>query len=700
MVDAHGQRSKVQRIPRLIAAMFLLACCIAQATAPGSLGERARALRALLGPASESVAEDRAGFLRRQLLASLERRIDMERAIQDVANLGKHPPAARAPAPTGLLAIDDQRREVQRLEAELTGGERRRAILLLERAQVAKQLADSAAHQRALVDQRAPSADIELASLESELTESATAEIDLMVRLVDVQQDLARRERDALARKLVESSAKDVVVTERDAATIDARLRARGAELRRRMASAAASRERLRAELLAAPSDAPPLRIETMKERIANADIDLELGREGLLNLATEQLAWQVALRFYRDKDPQAIVEARENGPPLAERLQRRREFLQQLSEQVLARSGTLTTELTQAPNAPDAADRRALRDVFDQRLHMIERAAFDERQLEQLVARIRTDFDARVGIATWPERLRLGWATVRAAGSQLWNFELFTVQQSIEVDGRKTQVPRGVTIGKVIKAPLLLLLGLWLAVKATALGERWLHRRRGVDEGRARLMRRWALALLVAAAVLASLILAGIPLAAFAFIGGAVAIGIGFGMQALFKNLISGVLVLVERPFRLGDVIEVGTLRGTVVDIDLRTSVVRDADGADTLIPNSVLMEENVKNVTFRSRVHRQMLDVVVDGASDPRAVSDAMRDAAARHGQLADDPEPVVLLEAFADNGLRFVLHYWIELTPGTDRRRIASDLRLMILGAFEDAGIRMAPPPPRLG
>ena len=170
--------------------------------------------------------------------------------------------------------------------------------------------------------------------------------------------------------------------------------------------------------------------------------------------------------------------------------------------------------------------------------------------------------------------------------------------------------------------------------------------------------------------------------------------------MQALFKNLISGVLVLVERPFRLGDVIEVGALRGTVVDIDLRTSVVRDADGADTLIPNSVLMEENVKNVTFRSRVHRQMLDVVVDGASDPRAVSDAMRGAAGRHGQLADDPEPFVLLDAFADNGLRLVLHYWIDLVPGTDRRRIASDLRLMILGAFADAGIRMAPPPPRHG
>ena len=167
--------------------------------------------------------------------------------------------------------------------------------------------------------------------------------------------------------------------------------------------------------------------------------------------------------------------------------------------------------------------------------------------------------------------------------------------------------------------------------------------------------------------------------------------------MQALFKNLISGVLVLIERPFRLGDVVEVGTLRGTVVDIDLRTSVIRDSDGADTLIPNSVLMEENVKNVTYRTRMQRQSLSVVLDGDSEPRAVVETMRAAAQRHGQLVEDPEPTVLLEDFADNGLRFTLHYWVELVPGMDRRRVASDLRMMILGAFADAGIAMAPPPP---
>jgi small-conductance mechanosensitive channel len=129
-----------------------------------------------------------------------------------------------------------------------------------------------------------------------------------------------------------------------------------------------------------------------------------------------------------------------------------------------------------------------------------------------------------------------------------------------------------------------------------------------------------------------------------------------------------------------------------------MRTSVVRDADGAETLIPNSALMEQNVKNVTFRSRLSRQALAVVVDGASDPRTVVDTMCATAARHGQLVESHEPTVLLDEFADNGLRFVLHYWIELRPGIDQRRIASDLRQMVLSAFEEAGIRLAPPPLR--
>lgn len=681
--------------------MLLLALvATASASAQGQLAARAEALRSTLAPPSDSLAEDRGDFLRRLLLASLERRQDLERALSDAARLAGQ--RASAPAPLeGVLALDDLRRELQQLDATLAGGERRLALLQQERAVMATQLADRVANRRAMTDARVAGARLEIAVLETELTESATAELDVMLRLIGLQQETARRQRGVLARRLADATGRgSVKVSASDAATIDQRLRARATELRSRLATAAATRARVHSEL---QQTGPAADTALLKERLVNADIDMDLSREALTNVATEQAAWQVVLRFYRDGDPSAVVEAREQGPALLNRLQRRRDFLATLSDQIVTQIGSLSTELARAPTAPDTAHKRALRAVLEQRQQMVQAAMLDERQLAGFIERMRAGFDERIGMSNWADRARLAVASVRSWIVRAWNFELFTVNQSIEVDGRKTTVPRGVTVGKVIKAPLLLVCGLWLAFRLTTWGERWLCLRRGMEEGIARLWRRWALALLIAVCVLASLALAGIPLAAFAFIGGAVAIGIGFGMQSLFKNLISGVLVLVERPFRLGDIIEVGNLRGTVVDIDLRTSVVRDSDGAETLIPNSALMEENVKNVTFRTRINRQMLAIVVDGASDPRTVIDAMCAAAARHGQLSESPEPIVFLDEFAENGLRFVLHYWIELKPGIDRRRIASDLRLMVLNAFEEAGIRLAPPPsppPRSG
>ncbi|MET0815627.1 MAG: mechanosensitive ion channel domain-containing protein [Pseudoxanthomonas sp.] len=683
----------------MIARLLLLVSLAAVGTSAHSqdpLESRAAALRATLSASPDYTSEDRSQFLRRQLLASLERRRDMQRARADMLQLGGR--TQDTGLPQGVLALDDLRHELQQLDASLAGGERRLAILRQERDATAALLAERVAQLRTLRDAgKRDGSEFEHARLEAELAESATAELDLMLGVIALQQQMARRQRSALVERLAKATQRGTVqVSASDAQTIDRRLRGRAQELRERMAAAAVTRERDSAQLQReTAAGASPARIELLKERLANSDVDIEVNRELLSNQAVEQIVWQVALRYYREGDMAAVIEARERGPELRDRLLRRREYLAASSEQVLQRIGALDAELARGVAAADLAGKRALRGVLEQRLLQLQTVVLDQRRIADLIERLRGDFDQRIGRTDWSERSRLALASAKAWLARGWNFELFTVSQSVQVDGRKTTVPRGVTVGKLVKAPLLLIVGLWLSFQVTALAERWLRRRRGMDEGRARLLRRWALAVLICACVLASLALAGIPLAAFAFIGGAVAIGIGFGMQTLFKNLISGVMVLIERPFRLGDVIEVEGFRGTVVDIDLRASVLRDSDGAETLIPNSTLVEQNVKNVTFRSRTTRQTLGVVVDPASEARAVIDAMRAAAGRHGLLLESPEPLVFLEDFVDGGLRFVLHYWIELVPGTDRRRIASDLRLMMMGAFEEAQVRLLHP-----
>jgi hypothetical protein len=177
-----------------------LSIALAFAATPGAVAGRAAALRAQVGPPSDALAEDRADFLRRQLLASLERRLDQARALADLANHARRP-LPPVPPPASLIALDDLRREQQRLDAELDIGERRRATLAQERDAMARQLSDRVARQRALADANAGPGDREIASLETELTESSVAEIDLTLRFFDLQRELARRQHDANARR-------------------------------------------------------------------------------------------------------------------------------------------------------------------------------------------------------------------------------------------------------------------------------------------------------------------------------------------------------------------------------------------------------------------------------------------------------------------------------------------------------------------
>jgi len=132
---------------------------------------------------------------------------------------------------------------------------------------------------------------------------------------------------------------------------------------------------------------------------------------------------------------------------------------------------------------------------------------------------------------------------------------------------------------------------------------ERWLVRR-GMNRERVRTFRRWSVAVMSFALVLLTLNLARIPLSVFAFLGGALAIGVGFGTQTIIKNFISGMILLVERRVQIGDVIEIDGVEGTVTTVDLRSSTVRSGDGRETLVPNSVLLEHKVTNWTLSNGI------------------------------------------------------------------------------------------------
>ncbi len=185
------------------------------------------------------------------------------------------------------------------------------------------------------------------------------------------------------------------------------------------------------------------------------------------------------------------------------------------------------------------------------------------------------------------------------------------------------------------------------------------------------------------------------VPVSVFTFMGGAVAIGIGFGSQKILNNFISGVILLVEQPIRVGDLIEVGTLMGTVLTIGTRSTRIRTGTNSQIIVPNSSFLESNVVNWSLANSTVRCCIRVGVAYGSPCREAARWLKRAADEHGQVLDKPEPYVWFADFADNALNFELYFWIDIHNLGDRRRVESDLRFIIDQYFREAGITIAFP-----
>ncbi len=283
----------------------------------------------------------------------------------------------------------------------------------------------------------------------------------------------------------------------------------------------------------------------------------------------------------------------------------------------------------------------------------------------------------------------------VSNSAENAWNFELFSVDETMNVEGQNVTLSRGVTVGKTVIAILLITAGFALCIAIANLIERQLTHRSQIAPVSIRIAKRWLLTVAFIILLINSLLLVQIPLTAFAFMGGAIAIGLGFGMQTLLKNLISGLMMLLERPFRPGDTIEVAGIRGTIVDMNVRAAVVRDVNGIDTLVPNSTFLEQNVTNWSYTTSIIRQGFQVGVAYGSDLRVVAKLLEEEVGRHGKISKDHTPEVLLEDFAADALTFGVYYWIDIGAGVIGRQVASDLRFMIDASFRKNNICIAFP-----
>jgi len=194
---------------------------------------------------------------------------------------------------------------------------------------------------------------------------------------------------------------------------------------------------------------------------------------------------------------------------------------------------------------------------------------------------------------------------------------------------------------------------------------------------------------LLLTLAVLLALNVLGIDLGGLAVFGGALGVGIGFGLQRVASNFVSGFILLGDRSIRPGDVITIGERFGVVRELRARYVVVRDRDGVDTLIPNENIITSEVINWSYSDRVIRLKLPVQVSYRDDPRKALDLMNKAAAQHPRVQRAPAPVGRVISFGESGIDLELRFWIR-DPEDGVNNVRSDLYLAIWDAFKEAGI----------
>jgi small-conductance mechanosensitive channel len=185
------------------------------------------------------------------------------------------------------------------------------------------------------------------------------------------------------------------------------------------------------------------------------------------------------------------------------------------------------------------------------------------------------------------------------------------------------------------------------------------------------------------------------VPLTAFAFLSGAVAIGFGFGAQNIINNFISGWIIMGERPIRIDDLIDVDGTLGRVEAINTRSTRIRRVDGVRIVIPNSHMLESKVINWTLVDNEIRTSVRVGVAYGSPVRKVAELIEQATREQEDVLNDPEPKILFEDFGDSSLVFDVFFFTQLRPGGDIRALRSEIRFRIDELFRENNIVIAFP-----
>ena len=284
------------------------------------------------------------------------------------------------------------------------------------------------------------------------------------------------------------------------------------------------------------------------------------------------------------------------------------------------------------------------------------------------------------------------GWrdSLIRMIATVIWiGFALYVA--GLLPDVIKFMDGLGFSVGKQRISLFLILQGL-LSVLVTLLFALWLGRyietramaASDLDINLRVMISKFAQALLVLTAILIALPAVGIDLTVLSLFGGALGVGLGFGLQKIASNYISGFIILMDRSVSLGDLVTIDQQTGQLTKMTARYVVVRSLNGIESIVPNDSLITATVVNHSYSDKLVQQAISIQVGYDSKLEQAMQLMEEAALRQTRVQREPAPKALLIRFADSGVDLELGYWVD-DPQTGTAKLRSDLQLDIWHAF---------------
>ena len=253
-----------------------------------------------------------------------------------------------------------------------------------------------------------------------------------------------------------------------------------------------------------------------------------------------------------------------------------------------------------------------------------------------------------------------------------------------------KTQVSLRTILEGLASAGLVLMIALWISATI----EKRLLAEAVQDLSMRKVASNAMRAVMILIGLLFALSAVGVDLTALSVLGGALGVGLGFGLQKLAANYVSGFVILLERSIRIGDNVRVDNFEGRITDIKTRYTLIRAGNGREAIVPNESIITSRVENLSLADRKFNITTNIVVGYDSNVAQVQELMCAAARAQPRVMSDPAPVAFLLNFVPDGLEFNLNVWVS-DPDKGQANLRSDLNIAILEALRGANIDIPGP-----